>query len=280
MIRYAIISDIHGNLEALNAVVADIKKQNIDRVICLGDIISKGSHGHECIEVVKRICDAVVRGNNDVKFAKSLDEIALDGALDYDEFLWMQKQLTREDISYLRSLPMCCEFNLSGRLVRCFHATADDTGKSIFNFDGYGEKLDLFYPTQYTTKNNADVVVYAHSHFAGYEKLFGYTLINAGSVGNVLNVITNAELNNPHISEFTMAEYVILSGEDGLNKTDISIEFRQVEYDKHKELGGFNYPPQKEVYEKEIVHGEYMYPERVNQSLQKNGINIGDIRQN
>ena len=61
MIRYAIISDIHGNLSALEAVIEDIKKQDIDRIICLGDIIGKGSHGHECVKLVREFCDATVR---------------------------------------------------------------------------------------------------------------------------------------------------------------------------------------------------------------------------
>ena len=70
MIKYAIISDIHGNLEALNAVINDMKIQGVDRVICLGDIVSKGIHGHECVELVRQIADAVVRGNNDITYSK------------------------------------------------------------------------------------------------------------------------------------------------------------------------------------------------------------------
>ena len=73
MIRYAIISDIHGNLSALTAVIEDIKKQDIDRIICLGDIIGKGSHGHECVKLVREFCDATVRGNNDIRYTNTLN---------------------------------------------------------------------------------------------------------------------------------------------------------------------------------------------------------------
>lgn len=272
MIRYAIISDIHGNLSALEAVIEDIKKQDIDRIICLGDIIGKGAHGHECVKLVREICDATVRGNNDIRYAKSLDEIAGDPEFDYDYFLWTQKQLRNEDINFVRNLPMCCEFMLSGRRVRCFHAGPDNVDLNVFNFDTYHEKLNLFNPTEYTTEHKADVVVYGHTHFASFEKLFGYTLVNAGSVGNSLNIISDKELNNLNISDFTMAEYVILSGEDGENIGGISVEIRTVPYDKNKELSDYLYNDKAGLYNEEIIFGEYRFPERIESQLHKNGI--------
>ena len=69
MERIAIISDIHGNLEALRTVLDDIKKRNIDRIICLGDILAKGRHFSECIKLVKDNCDVVIQGNCDYYFS-------------------------------------------------------------------------------------------------------------------------------------------------------------------------------------------------------------------
>jgi len=264
MIRYGIISDIHGNLEALKSVVEDMKEQHIDRVICLGDIISKGAHGHECLEMVKNLADAVVRGNNDIRYTKALDEIASEPNFDYEYFYWTQKQLTNDDIKYLRAIPMCCEFMLSGRLVRCFHATADDSGKSVFNFDDYNSKLNLFNPSEYSTDKIADVVVYGHTHHIGMEKMFGRLLINAGSVGNSLNIVSDSYFNAMKTSEFTQAEYVIVSGEDGDKIGDIAVEFRVVNYDKNKELDGYDMRGYKfEQYRNEIIFGEYRNPERI-----------------
>ena len=232
MIKYAIISDIHGNLEALKAVQADLEKSNVDRIICLGDIISKGAHGHECIEIVKTMCDASLRGNNDIR--------------------------------YTRSLPMCCEFMLSGRLVRCFHASPNDCNKSIFNFDDYKEKFELFNPSEFTTDKTADVVVYGHTHHMGMEKMFGRLLVNAGSVGNSLNLITDPYYNAINTSAFTEAEYVILAGEDGEAVGDISVEFRTVKYDKNKELDSYSLRGIKaDQYKNEIIFGEYRHPERI-----------------
>jgi predicted phosphodiesterase len=60
----AIISDIHGNLEALQAVLADIDKQSVDAIYCLGDIVGYGPNPRECLDLVRR-CQLVLLGNHD-----------------------------------------------------------------------------------------------------------------------------------------------------------------------------------------------------------------------
>lgn len=61
----AIISDIHGNLEALEQVLADIKSQNISDIVCLGDIVGYGPNPRECIDLVMENCRACLLGNHD-----------------------------------------------------------------------------------------------------------------------------------------------------------------------------------------------------------------------
>jgi predicted phosphodiesterase len=64
-VRRALISDIHGNLEALEVVLADIKSQGIDEVFCLGDIIGYGPNPRECIDRVRETCSVTLLGNHD-----------------------------------------------------------------------------------------------------------------------------------------------------------------------------------------------------------------------
>ena len=64
--KIAIISDIHGNLEALKATLKDIEKRKVDEIICLGDIIAKGIHPKECIQLVRKKCEIVLQGNCDL----------------------------------------------------------------------------------------------------------------------------------------------------------------------------------------------------------------------
>ncbi len=63
--RTAVISDIHGNLEALQAVLAHIDEQSVERIICLGDIIGYGPNPVECVDLVAERCDWALMGNHD-----------------------------------------------------------------------------------------------------------------------------------------------------------------------------------------------------------------------
>lgn len=67
--KIAIISDIHGNLEALKTTLKDIYKRKVDKIICLGDTIAKGVHPKECLELIKNNCEIVLQGNCDAHFS-------------------------------------------------------------------------------------------------------------------------------------------------------------------------------------------------------------------
>lgn len=63
--RYGIISDIHGNTEALLACLAELERQGIDRLICLGDIVGYGAEPNECCDIIRKNADVTVLGNHD-----------------------------------------------------------------------------------------------------------------------------------------------------------------------------------------------------------------------
>ena len=65
MDRFAVISDIHGNLHALEAVLAEIDRLAINEVVCLGDIVGYGPFPHKCVDLVIRCCSIIVRGNHE-----------------------------------------------------------------------------------------------------------------------------------------------------------------------------------------------------------------------
>jgi diadenosine tetraphosphatase ApaH/serine/threonine PP2A family protein phosphatase len=64
-VRQALISDIHGNLEALTAVMTDIQEQKVDRIVCLGDIVGYGPNPTECLDIVINCCAFTILGNHD-----------------------------------------------------------------------------------------------------------------------------------------------------------------------------------------------------------------------
>ena len=76
--KIAIISDIHGNSEALKATLKDIEKRQVDKIICLGDTIAKGVHPKECLSLIRKKCEIVLQGNCDVYFSiehQNIDEM-------------------------------------------------------------------------------------------------------------------------------------------------------------------------------------------------------------
>ena len=103
--RYAFIADIHGNLEALLAVLADLDRQQISVILCLGDIVGYGADPIRCIAVVRERAMHVVAGNHDYAAA---------GKISCDEFnefaraaiAWTRRHLSEEEKDWLRQLPL------------------------------------------------------------------------------------------------------------------------------------------------------------------------------
>lgn len=174
----AIISDIHGNKEALNAVIKDIEERNIKKIICLGDIISKGTHTRECIHIVKEKCDVILKGNCEDYFASDID-IKEKSKIEAKRIAWNKSKLTDEDKEFLKSLPYSYEFYMSGRLIRLFHATPQKIDGFVGNIDSIDKLYSLFLPSSNTvTGNKADVVIYGHIHTPFIQKIYNRTVIN------------------------------------------------------------------------------------------------------
>ncbi len=104
---YAIISDIHGNLEALLATLECIKsyKKKIDKIICLGDIVGYGADPGECIRITREISDVILAGNHD--FAVCGETCIEDfNAYARAAVLWSRDALNEAEINFLKDLPL------------------------------------------------------------------------------------------------------------------------------------------------------------------------------
>lgn len=102
--RYAIISDIHSNLEALDAVLTEISNLMVDEILCLGDIVGYNANPNECVEVVRKTGITCIRGNHDIG-ASDIEEPAHFNPPAKEALLWTRKQLTDENKRFLSSLP-------------------------------------------------------------------------------------------------------------------------------------------------------------------------------
>jgi predicted phosphodiesterase len=104
--RYAIIADIHANLAALTAVMADIeRKDGVDEIWCLGDVVGYGPDPCQCIELLNRYNHICVAGNHDWAAVGKVS-LSYFNPMAADACRWTTKQLSQDDVRYLENLPL------------------------------------------------------------------------------------------------------------------------------------------------------------------------------
>lgn len=260
--RIAIISDVHGNLEALKTCLADIQKRNIDKIFCLGDIVEKGCHAEECVKLVRENCEVVVQGNCDVDLDLTVHKVCkhnIPVELMQARVNWLNHLLSEESKQYLLNLPFSYEFYMSGSLIRLFHAHPEKKSGVMINEDSYESKYRMFEPSENTVSQKiADIVIYGHLHAPFMNKFYNKTLINVGSVGNSFNVIRD-DKKDSNVLETTAIHYLILEGEYGAEEygANFSFEFVRVPYDIDKELEDLDKNLEPEAYLAELKEGRY-----------------------
>jgi diadenosine tetraphosphatase ApaH/serine/threonine PP2A family protein phosphatase len=104
--KTAILADIHSNLTALEAVLADVeKKSGIDQIWCLGDIVGYGPDPHACIELIQKYASDCTAGNHDWAAIGKIDAAHFNYAA-AEAARWTSRQLSAGDIDFLQSLPL------------------------------------------------------------------------------------------------------------------------------------------------------------------------------
>lgn len=181
MVRVALISDVHGNMPALEAVLADIDRRAIARVFCLGDLVGKGPHPSRAVDICRARCEQVVRGNWDDGVAVATDDDPLAG--------WHRQRLGADRLAYLAALPNTAEFVLGGRRVRLLHASSRGEHHRVHQSDPAETLLAMFDNTDFTGDGfPPDMVACGDIHQAYLRTFSNGVLVNVGSVGNPLDL--------------------------------------------------------------------------------------------
>lgn len=103
--RIAIISDIHANLEALTTALEDIKERDVEKIICLGDVVGYGANPNECIGLVQKHCETTLLGNHD----KAAIDLSLTRTFTTNARVaaeWTNRNLSADSKQFLQSLPL------------------------------------------------------------------------------------------------------------------------------------------------------------------------------
>jgi predicted phosphodiesterase len=102
-VRVAILSDVHGNLPAFQSVLADIEKEGVDAIWCLGDLVGYGAQPDECVALAKDACDLCLIGNHDLVVVDRLDiaEFSMNAAI---AATWTKENIAKESVEFLTAL--------------------------------------------------------------------------------------------------------------------------------------------------------------------------------
>ncbi|MBI2439920.1 MAG: metallophosphoesterase family protein [Lentisphaerae bacterium] len=149
---YAIFSDIHGNAEALSAVLKDAAEQRVTQYVCLGDVVGYNANPSECLEQMRALGCPIVRGNHD-QYCSFDDDLTGFHPLAADAVGWTRRQLSAEQQKFLADLPLV-------RRVANFtavHSTLDMPDMWGYVFESLEAEASFNY--QMTT-----VCFYGHTH--------------------------------------------------------------------------------------------------------------------
>ena len=108
--KIALISDIHSNLEAFQAVMASLAGHDIEKVMFLGDIVGYGANPNECIDLLQSVADCYIAGNHDYAAVNKTD-IRYFNPYAQEAVLWTKEVLSRENALFLSSLPLTDALN-------------------------------------------------------------------------------------------------------------------------------------------------------------------------
>ncbi len=212
--RIGIISDIHGNMAALDAVLRDLEPRALDAIYCLGDLVGYAAHPDEVTERIRSEGIPTIMGNYDDGVGFERDECGcaytnpVDKALGDQSLAWTKANVTPENKAFLRTLVSEIRLEADGRRVLLVHGSPRRINEYLF------EDRPISSFQRLAASSQADIIVFGHTH-KPYTKRAGDVLfVNAGSVGK------------PKDGDWR-ACYVVLDPSDAANP----VEFIRLPYD-------------------------------------------------
>lgn len=225
--RVGLISDVHGNLVALDAVLAELESQGVDLTVCLGDVGTLGARPARVIDRLREADCVCVMGNHD---AYLLDESSLSANSTIpgwmrEQIHWCADRLSAEALDFLRSFESEVEVSLgSSHNLLCVHGSPRSYEEMILSTTPPGElevMLEGLRP---------GILATGHSHLQMVRRHKGILIVNPGSVGEPLQEMPFAE---PKILPW--AEYAVVQVEHGT----LSIDLRRIPVDVGEVLKQF-----------------------------------------
>ena len=212
--RLAVFSDIHGNLQGLEAVLADIQQRGADVVWCGGDLVGYGANPGEVVDRIRELSIPTIMGNYDdgIGYFRILCGCDYKSEADAERgarsIAWTKQHTTEAQKAYLRNLPYKLQREFEGHQVVLVHGSPVRLNEYLFETVADG----VF--AAHLENTRADVLLFGHTHKPYHKVLSGRHLVNTGSAGKPKH-------GNPN------ATYALLD----LTPTEVKVQIVEVSYD-------------------------------------------------
>jgi putative phosphoesterase len=213
--RIAVISDIHSNIYALEAVVNNAKSKNVDLIVCLGDLVGYSTFPNEVIDLIRSERIPTIMGNYDdaVGYERLICGCDYPDPKDAENasisLNWTIDNTTEENKKFLRELPHEMTFKFEGKTIRFVHGSPRLINEYLKENSKEAEEV--------MGALEEDILVCGHTH-KPYFKMYGNKmLINSGSVGK-------PKTGNPN------ANYIIMD----ISSEEVKVDIVEVSYDFEK----------------------------------------------
>ena len=220
--RLALISDIHGNQVALEAVLADIEKGGADHIVCLGDVATLGPCPRLVIGMLRDLGCLCVMGNHDAfLFKEGLVRSYTDVQLVLDAVLWCQTQVRAEDVDFLRAfkpkieMPVECDST-----VYLCHGSPRSFMEDVLSTTPDEQVDEILHGI------SATVVAGGHTHLQMLRKHKGILIVNPGSVG----LPFKERIKDKPPTVLPYAEYALVD----VDKNKLNVDLRCISLDKKR----------------------------------------------
>jgi len=183
--KIGVISDIHNNVVALNAVLEKFHAEGCEQVICCGDIIGIGPYPEETVQRIMQIPNIIaVRGNHEKYFLEGMPtQVPNEENMGYEEMehhKWEHSLLSRESVAFLMSLPYRRDFAIEGFNFSVMHYCMDGSGNRFINYTRNPKLEDCY---RMFSDVDADVILYGHDHKPSVNRDERRLFANSGSLG-------------------------------------------------------------------------------------------------
>ena len=184
--KIGIVSDIHGNIDALEKVLIELDKKQIEKIICLGDIISGAGRSEETVQKFIQIKDKCifVRGNKEKYLIEGMPDIVHDEKIktsqkEHDRNKWIKEQLSESSIEFINSLPKEKIIEIENKKIYMCHYPMNEDG----SFKTHNRRATLSDNIEMFSNIDADIYLYGHTHKSIHNFNENKHFINPGSLG-------------------------------------------------------------------------------------------------